>query len=391
MRLHPIIAVWLASVALAGCECAGRIPDPYPGRRSERDAAPERWDAGASPTSVDASLDTFFLSRHELCGNEIDDDLNGYVDDGCPCEVGDRLACYAGFPSTAGVGTCVLGVQVCVAGSPAHWSDCVGSIAPAEESCGDGFDEDCDGRIDEGCSVASGAQQSCFPASPAQVGVGACALGTQASAMGPPGPDGVVTLVWGTCEGGIGPVDETCNGIDDDCNGAIDDILERCNFLDDDCDGAIDEDARCPHMASVYWTRYYPPTGSGVLPASTAELYTQSAMITLPSAPCLLGQVLLESAPGDLLCVPAPPTDCAAGTHYEWHDRWDCVPCDILVQFGGLFAYERTCAPAPRLTCPPGQTATYLEGTRTWACIGTCNDGTYDADFYDGALVCIPC
>lgn len=384
-----LVVCVLASAPTAGCECSARIPDPSPVHGAH--GTGQRVNDGAPSGSVDASLDAFVLSRAELCSNAIDDDLNGYVDDGCPCETGDRLACYAGYPSTAGVGACALGVQLCVEGSPAHWNDCVGWIAPVAETCGDGFDEDCDGAIDEGCATVLGAQQSCFPASPAQVGVGRCTLGTQTSTTGPDGPDASQTIVWGTCEGGVGPVAETCNGIDDDCDGVVDDILERCNFVDDDCDGSVDEDASCARMPGAYWTRYYALTGSGVLPGSTAELYTRSATITLPSTPCPLGDVLLEDAIGHLLCVPQPPTDCAPGTHYEWHDRWECVPCEVLVQFGALFGYERTCAPAPRLTCPPGQTATYVEDTRAWTCIATCDNGRYDADFYEGTLVCVPC
>ncbi len=82
-------------------------------------------------------------------------------------------------------------------------------------------------------------------------------------------PDGF----FGPCEGGIEPVDELCNGLDDDCDGAIDngfgigeacdgpdgdfcfddvmtcngcsegpDVLEVCNGVDDNCNGTIDAD-----------------------------------------------------------------------------------------------------------------------------------------------------
>jgi hypothetical protein len=73
--------------------------------------------------------------------------------------------------------------------------------------------------------------------------------------------------VWGsTCEGAIGPQNETCNGKDDNCNGIIDDVKggnsiqstqcqcynggsplasETCNGIDDNCNGLIDDNADC--------------------------------------------------------------------------------------------------------------------------------------------------
>jgi hypothetical protein len=78
---------------------------------------------------------------------------------------------------------------------------------------------------------------------------------------------------FGPCEGGVGPIPETCNDVDDDCDGTVDegfgigeacdgpdsdvcrddvrscagcsrgpDTLETCNGVDDDCDGIVDAD-----------------------------------------------------------------------------------------------------------------------------------------------------
>ncbi len=99
---------------------------------------------------------------------------------------------------------------------------------------------------------------------------GACQPGTQTCVSG----------VWSTCQGGVGPQPEVCNGEDDDCDGQVDEGAlhvgegcntgdvgvcaqgqqichhgqlqcqpattaspEVCNGKDDDCDGTIDEDA----------------------------------------------------------------------------------------------------------------------------------------------------
>src|SRR5262249_11766921 len=73
------------------------------------------------------------------------------------------------------------------------------------EVCGNGIDDNCNGRVDEGCPCTPGAVQTCFAGKPVQRHVGACTDGQQVCA-GTPG-------AWGTCDNGIGPTAETCDGL----------------------------------------------------------------------------------------------------------------------------------------------------------------------------------
>lgn len=128
----------------------------------------------------------------------------------------------------------------------------------AEQSC-DGYDDDGDGQVDEGCVCVPGATQACFPFDPALASVGICAWGTQiCDSSGEFGS-------WGPCTDAVGPRAEVCDdGIDDDCDGAdlscggggsgggsggsggsggCQPSPEVCgNGIDEDCDGS---DAPC--------------------------------------------------------------------------------------------------------------------------------------------------
>ena len=89
--------------------------------------------------------------------------------------------------------------------------------AAETESC-NGFDDDRNGAVDEGCGCEADAQQECWTGDRALAGVGACTMGTQTCASS------FEFGEWGACEGAGRPSAEACgNAIDDDCNGAVDD------------------------------------------------------------------------------------------------------------------------------------------------------------------------
>ncbi|MGK0360844.1 MAG: hypothetical protein ACI9U2_003158 [Bradymonadia bacterium] len=173
----------------------------------------------------------------EAC-NGIDDDCDATTDEAVPLE-----------PCGLDVGACVPGGRACEDGAFAD--TCVGAIGPTPEAC-DGQDNDCDGATDEEVLAAcAGAPDS-------------CAVGTQICAAG----------VFGACDQPPAPVDERCNGGDDDCDGLVDEELDRpcggvmgcapgiqrcvagswslcedepapevevCDNIDNDCDGVTDE------------------------------------------------------------------------------------------------------------------------------------------------------
>ena len=191
----------------------------------------------------------------EIC-NSLDDNCNGFVDEGL------TQSCYAGPTGTAGVGLCHSGSQSCSSGA---WTTCTGQVLPVAETCNN-RDDDCNGLIDNGVT------QVCYSGPAGTRTVGACRDGLSTCSAG----------TWGSCAGQVVPAAEVCNGIDDDCDGVIDDgttvvcytgpagtngvgvchggtqmctggalsltcagqvvpSVEVCDGLDNDCNGSVDD------------------------------------------------------------------------------------------------------------------------------------------------------
>ncbi len=139
----------------------------------------------------------------EICGNGIDENCNGNGDDVCSvCTNGQIQNC----PLNQGV--CFGYQQTCVSG---QWSPVTCSYGAnyevSEISC-DSLDNDCDGSVDEGCSVCTNGQtQNC----PLQQGV--CQNSFQTCTNGQ----------WPGCDyGQYYEVNEfTCDNRDNDCDGTF--------------------------------------------------------------------------------------------------------------------------------------------------------------------------
>ena len=106
----------------------------YDGRGQEHEAPP--------PDDNDDSN-----ARGETCGNGLDDNKNGVIDEECSCNEGTTQACWTAPSQTRGVGACRDGVQTCTgAGEFSSWGSCEGAVRPMPDTTMDGVDQDCSGE-----------------------------------------------------------------------------------------------------------------------------------------------------------------------------------------------------------------------------------------------------
>ncbi len=157
-------------------------------------------DCGSGPT--DLETDPMNCGQCMLACGENMTCRGGVCNDGV-CDPGTTDTCYDGQDGTAGVGPCVKGTHTCDA--TGQWGICMGEVVPHAEICGNGIDDNCNGKVDEDEDADGDGFTTCQ---------GDCCDSTECSNPADVNP---------------GAFDAPGNGVDDDCDGIIDNSITVCD------------------------------------------------------------------------------------------------------------------------------------------------------------------
>ena len=146
--------------------------------------------------------------KAEVCDEQsLDENCDGTHNEGCTCIDGSTQPCGKN------TGLCRAGAQTCEGGK---WSTtCKGAVDPMlAEVCDQPMvDENCDGRMNEGCDCVTGVSEDCMSAA-----LGPCKPGKRTCNSGK----------WGVCTSTVKASAELCDGVDNNCDGTPDNSVTNC-------------------------------------------------------------------------------------------------------------------------------------------------------------------